>query len=95
MQGMNYNYHSLCGTAWESSFTFCICLHFPQKTPGHLLATLPCWDTPHTSDRPAPSLVLTPRTGWCVGNTVTHLFELYRYYGYSASIPESHVFTMR
>lgn len=52
-----------------------IYLHFPQKTPGHLLATLLCWDTLHTLGRLAPSLLLTPRKGWCVGNTVPPLFK--------------------
>lgn len=61
---------------WEYNiFTFCIYLHFPQKTPGRPLATLPCWDTLHTSGRLAPSLLLTPKIGWCVGNTILPLFQ--------------------
>lgn len=61
----------------ESIFTVCTCVHILQKTPGHLLAILPCWDTLHTSDRLAPSLLLIPRTGWCVGNTVSRLYFNY------------------
>lgn len=61
---------------WKVSSQFAR-VHILQKTPGHLLAILPCWDTLHTSDRLAPSLLLTPRTGWCVGNTVSHLYFNY------------------